>query len=443
MKKIRQLSNVKIIALGFLVIIICGTLLLMLPISSKNHEITSFLDCLFTATSASCVTGLIVKYTYTHWSIIGQCIILLLIQIGGLGFITIGVFFSSFLRKKISLKQRVLIEDSMNTLKLSGGVRLVKRIIKITLFFESLGAIVLSSVFIKDFGIIRGIYYGIFHSVSAFCNAGFDLLGVIEPYCSLTSYCNNYIVNITIMILIVVGGLGFIVWDDLIEHHFQYRKYLLQTKIVLTMTFSLIVGGSILFYCIEKNGILLNNTHPILASFFQSITARTAGFNSVDIDKLSLASKFLLIILMFIGGSPGSCAGGLKTTTMFIVIMIVKNMSFEHECNVFNRRLEDSVIKKACIILILHFFLIISGVFILCILQPNIPFIDLLFEAVSALGTVGITTGITRSLSMLSKIVIILLMYSGRLGSLTFALSLTRSKKTNKCINPTEKVAVG
>ncbi len=432
-KKINQLTNYQIIALGFLIIILIGTLLLMLPISSSKS--TSFLDCLFTATSACCVTGLIVADTYMNWTIFGQIIILILIQIGGLGFITIGVFFASFLRRKINLKQRGLIEESMNTLKLSGGVRLVIRIMKLTFMFESIGAIVLSYVFIQDFGLLRGIYYGIFHSISAFCNAGFDLLGIIEPYCSLTGYINNYIVNITIIFLIVIGGLGFIVWDDLLENKLNYHKYLLQTKIVLLMTFLLIMIGTLLLYVTENQSVL--------SSFFQSVTARTAGFNTYDISKYSQAGKFLMIFLMFIGGSPGSTAGGVKTTTLFVIIVFMKSMISNQECNAFKRRFDSSIIKKASMIIFIYLFLIVTSVFIISFLQPEILFLDLLFEVVSAIGTVGISTGITRDLSILSRLIIILLMYCGRLGSLTFAVCFTAKKNKNKCKNPTEKIAVG
>lgn len=445
-KTIRNLTNVEIIALGFAIIIFLGTLLLLLPFSSKDHQSISFLDALFTATSACCVTGLVVVDTYSHWSIFGQCVILLLIQIGGLGFITIGVFFATYFKRKISLKQRGLIEESINTLTIAGGVRLVKRIIKGTFIFESIGAVILSIPFVEKFGIWRGIYYGIFHSVSAFCNAGFDLLGIIDPYGSLVPYVGNIIINITIMSLIVIGGLGFIVWNDIYEKKLNIRHYLLQTKLVLFTSFLLIIIGAFAFYCLEANMSLsgMSQNEKILASFFQSITARTAGFNTVDVTKLSVSSKMLMMFLMFIGGSPGSTAGGIKTTTFAVImIFIYTNITNKSECNVFNRRFEMNAIKKACTVLLINLLLIIIGTFFISAFQPELLFEDILFEVFSAIGTVGISTGITRSLLPISRIIIIILMYSGRVGSLTFALSLTRKKRVSKIINPVEKIAIG
>lgn len=444
-KIINHLSNVKILAIGFAVIILIGTFLLMLPISSHTYSI-SFIDALFTATSACCVTGLVVVDTYQYWTLFGQLIILLLIQIGGLGFITIGVFFASYLKKKISLKQRGLIEESVNTLHLSGGVRLAKRIIKGTFTFEALGAILLSFVFIKDFGLIKGIYYSIFHSISAFCNAGFDLFGYIEPYCSLVFYADNILVNIVIMSLIVIGGIGFIVWDDIYEHKLHIHRYLLQTKVVLLMTILLIVLGSLFFYVFEYHHSLsgLSFNEQILASFFQSITARTAGFNTLNVTKMSTAGKLLLMLLMFVGGSPGSTAGGIKTTTLAVLIVFIYSViSNKTECNIFNRRFEIDVIKKACTVLLMNLMFVVIGIISISYFQNELLLEDILFEVFSAMGTVGISTGITRNLVLSSKVVIILLMYCGRVGSLTFALSLTRRKKVKKCINPSEKIAIG
>lgn len=445
-KRWNELSNVEIIALGFAFIIIIGTLLLMLPVSTQNGVSTPFLNALFTATSACCVTGLVVVDTATHWSIFGQCVILLLIQIGGLGFITIGVFLATFLKRKISLKQRGLIEESVNTLKLSGGVKLVKHIIKGTFVFEGLGVVLLSFVFIPDFGYVKGIYYAVFHSISAFCNAGFDLMGVVEPYCSLVSYVGHPLVNITVMSLIVIGGLGFVVWEDIYEKKWRVKNYLLQTKVVLTTTMLLIVLGAALFYIAEGDYSLvgMSQHEKVFASFFQSITARTAGFNTVDVTQFSYATRLLMMILMFVGGSPGSTAGGIKTTTLAVLMVFVyATIKNKNECQVFNRRFDNSIIKKAFSVFFINILLIIAGSFTILFIQPELVFHDVLFEVFSALGTVGISTGITRELISISKIVIILLMYSGRVGSLTFALSLTRKKKISNCINPAEKVAIG
>ena len=424
---IKRRTNVEIIALGFAIVILVGTFLLLLPVSSDH---TDFLDALFTATSATCVTGLVVYDTATHWTLFGQIVILLLIQIGGLGFITIGVFLATYLKKKISLRQRGLIEESVNSLKLAGGVKLVKHIIKGTFLFEGIGAIILSLVFIEDFGLLKGIYLGIFHAISAFCNAGFDILGIIEPYGSLTPYASNIIVNITIMALIIIGGLGFIVWQDIYEKGFKFKKYLLQTKIVL-------------FEC-QNSLSSLSQEEKILASFFQSVTCRTAGFNTVDVSHLKPSTSLLMMFLMFVGGSPGSTAGGIKTTTFAVLtIFVYATMTNKSEANAFNRRFDSKTIKKACSVFLINFIFIFISAIALFDMQPQLPMQDVFFEIFSALGTVGISTGITRQLTMLSKIVIVLLMYCGRVGSLTLALSLSRKKKISNCKNPVEKIAIG
>lgn len=440
---IKRRTNVEILALGFAIVILVGTFLLLLPISS-NH--TDFLDALFTATSATCVTGLVVYDTATHWTLFGQIVILILIQIGGLGFITIGVFLATYLKKKISLRQRGLIEESVSSLKLAGGVKLVKHIIKGTFLFEGIGAVILSLVFIEDFGLLKGIYLGIFHSVSVFCNAGFDLLGIIEPYGSLTPYASNIVVNITIMILIIIGGLGFVVWQDLYEKKLHFRNYLLQTKIVLITSFIFIFGGAFLFYIFEYQHALasLSSEEAILASFFQSITCRTAGFNTIDVSHLKPATSLLMMLMMFVGGSPGSTAGGIKTTTFAVLIIFVySTMTNKSEANAFNRRFDSKTIKKACSVFLINFIFIIISSFIIFNDQPHLPMQDTFFEIFSALGTVGISTGITRVLSMTSKITIILLMYCGRVGSLTLALSLSKKKKISNCKNPVEKISIG
>lgn len=442
----KQRTNVEIIALGFLMVIIIGTCLLMLPIAHHDQVSTPFLDALFTATSATCVTGLIVYDTANHWSLFGQCVILMLIQIGGLGFITIGVYLATYLKKKISLRQRGLIEESVSMLKISGGVKLVKHIIKGTLFFEGIGAILLSIVFVEDFGLIKGIYFGIFHSISAFCNAGFDLLGVIEPYGSLVPYVNSPLVNITVMALIFIGGLGFIVWEDIYEKKWHVKNYLLQTKVVIVTSICLIFGGAVLFYLLERNNALLglNQNETVLASLFQSVTCRTAGFNSIDVSQLHPATSILMMMLMFVGGSPGSTAGGIKTTTFAVLMIYIYSIiTNKNEAHIFNRRFDDQTIKKASSVLLMNMFFIVTAAMIVFALQPELMFQDVMFELFSALGTVGISTGITRELTTISRIAVIVLMYSGRVGGLTLALSLTRRKRISKCHNPSEKIAIG
>ena len=444
--KKKSLSQAQIMALGFLGIILIGAFILMLPISSKNNEVTDFLSALFTSTSATCVTGLVVFDTFTHWSVFGQIVILCLIQIGGLGFFTIGVRLTMFLRRKISLSQRGMLQESINTLKLSGILKLVKKIVWGTFLIEGSGAILLSIRYIPEFGVTRGIYYSIFHSVSAFCNGGFDLMGINGEYISLTRYSGDILVNITISLLIIIGGLGFVVWDDLTVNKFKFKKYMLHTKIVIVMTLVLIVGGSIVFYLFERNNLMqdMSLKDTILTSTFSSVTARTAGFNTIDTGSLTVASKLFNSILMFIGGSPGSTAGGVKTVTIMVILVYVwSNNRGKRGANIFNRRLDDGSIKKAFNVFSISFSLAIIATIAICALQPELRVEDIIFEVSSAVGTVGMSTGITRELCMVSKIIIIILMYCGRLGSLTFAISFTEKKGVPLIQNPTEKVIIG
>lgn len=306
--KHHHLSQTQFIAYGFLGIILVGTGLLMLPGANRSGESLGFVNCLLTATSATCVTGLVAADTWSQWTLFGQLVILAMIQIGGLGFITIGVFLSIVLRRKIGLKERGRMQESVNTLQIGGVVRLAKKIVQGTLLFEGAGALILSIRFVPEFGFLRGVYYGIFHSISAFCNGGFDLMGIREPYSSLTYYYDDWLVNITIMSLIIIGGIGFIVWDDLSKKGLHFRKYLLHTKIVLVTTAALLLGGGVLFFLLEMNHLMADMSlgGKIYSSLFQSVTARTAGFNTTDTAALTDGSKLVTIVLMFIGGSPGS-----------------------------------------------------------------------------------------------------------------------------------------
>lgn len=441
----KRLTQTQMIAVGFLTIILAGALLLTLPISSKDGQMTNFLDAFFTATSASCVTGLVVNNTVEKWSLFGQLVILGMIQIGGLGFMTIGVFFSIILRRKIGLRTRGILQESVNTMQIGGIVRLAKKIIIGTVFFEGVGAILLSIRFIPEFGVLRGSFYGIFHSISAFCNAGFDLMGKEIPYASFTGYYDDWIINLTIMTLIVVGGIGFLVWDDIWTHKWKFRQYKLHTKIVISATLVLIFGGSVLFYLFENSHIIsdMSPSGKILSSLFSSVTARTAGFNTVDTAALQDSSKLLTIVLMFIGGSPGSTAGGIKTTTLVVMIFYLReNITQNRCCNIYGRRLSDDVIKKASAVLCTNLFLSIGAVILITAIQP-IPMSDVLLEVFSAIGTVGMSTGITRDLNAISKIIIIFLMYCGRIGSLSFALSLRGNKKTTPVVQPVEQITIG
>lgn len=441
----KRLSRVQTIALGFLMIIAVGTVLLMLPIASRNGQSAGFFNALFTATSSTCVTGLVVVDTYTSWSFFGQVVLLLLIQIGGLGFITIGVCFSIFLKRRIGLKERNLIQESMNTLQIGGTVRLVLKIVRFTLIFEGTGALLLMIRFIPQFGVAEGIWYGIFHSISAFCNAGFDLMGKIEPYSSLMLYGDDVLVNIVIMALIVIGGIGFIVWDDISTHKWNVKKYMLHTKIVLATSLILIVAGSFFFYLSEHQNLASFDTKgQVLASVFGAVTPRTAGFNTIDTASYSEAGRMLTVVLMFIGGSPGSTAGGIKTTTMVVILLYVwSTLRGKSGLNIFGRRLDEDCIKKAATVFFINLLLAVVCCLVMSGLERSLPLSDIFMEVFSAIGTVGISTGITRDVSLLSKCILIFLMYCGRIGSMSFALSFTERKHNAMVKLPVERITIG
>ena len=438
-------SYLRIIAMGFLLMITIGTVLLMLPIASKGGKGISFVDALFTATSAGCVTGLVVVDTYSHWSLFGQLVILGLIQIGGLGFVTIGVYLAVILKKKIGLAQREAVKESVSSIHSSGTVRMTKQIIKGTLLIEGIAALLFSFRFIPLLGWREGIYYSIFHAISGFCNAGFDLMGRWEPYSSLCLFQSDVLINGGVMALIVIGGLGFFVWEDILCHKWQFKKYALHTKMVVTITGLLIVGGAGLFYLLEQNTVLLglSEEEKILASLFAAVTPRTAGFNTVDIAAMSPAGKLLTAVLMFIGGSPGSTAGGVKTTTVAVMFLSALAMiRSSHGTNIFGRRLEEEAVRKAATVCFINLFLALTAILLLLAIQP-LDFMDVLLEVFSAIGTVGMSTGVTRQLNTLSKVIIIILMYCGRLGSLSFILVFAQKKKVPPILNPKEKILVG
>lgn len=440
-----HLTQTQFIAYGFLGVILIGTILLMLPISSRTGTATGFINAMFTATSATCVTGLVVYDTWMHWSVFGQCVIIMLIQIGGLGFITMGIFLAIMLRRRIGLKERGLLQESINTLEIGGIVRLARKIVIGTAVFEGIGALLLAIRFVPEFGFIKGVYYGIFHSISAFCNAGFDLMGNQQVYSSFTAYYDDWLVNLVIMSLIVIGGIGFVVWDDVSRKKLNFRKYRLHTKLVLVMTVSLLVGGTWLYYCFEKDNLIKDMSFgaQLLTSMFSSVTARTAGFNTVDTAGLTDASKLLTVILMFIGGSPGSTAGGIKTTTVVVLYLyLFSTIRRTYGVNAFGRRLEADALKGAVSILMINLSLaLMAAIYIMA--TQRLPMSDVLFEVFSAIGTVGMTTGITRSLYPSSRLVIIFLMYCGRVGSLSFALSFTQNKRIVHVQQPEERITIG
>ena len=441
----KRLTQTQMIVLGYCIIIFLGAGLLMLPVSTKAGVYTPFTDALFTSTSAACVTGLVIADTFQYWSTFGQCVILCIIQIGGLGFMTIGVCFAILLRRKIGLWTRGTLQESVNIMQVGGIVRLAKKIIVGTAIFEGMGALILAVRFSKEMSLGKAVYFGIFHSISAFCNAGFDLMGESGAYSSFTQYYNDPIVNLVIMSLIVIGGIGFFVWNDISVNKLKFRKYRLHTKIVLISTAILIFGGAALLFFFEKNNTIAGMPlgDQVLCSLFGSVTARTAGFNTVDTAALTDSSKILTTILMFIGGSPGSTAGGIKTTTFVVLLIYVQaNLRKEMHCNILGRRLDEDSIRKASAVLCINLFAVIMAVLVIVTVQPA-EMTDVAFEVVSAIGTVGMSTGITREMETVSKLVLIFLMYCGRIGSMTFALSLRGHKIEAPVKVPVEKIMIG
>lgn len=438
-------STTRVIAFGFALIIVFGTLLLSLPIAVRTGEV-NVLTSLFTATSATCVTGLIAADTYQNWTLFGQLVILCMIQVGGLGFMTIGVYISVILKRRIGLQERETLHESVNTLEIAGVVRLVKKIVQGTFIIEGTGAVLLAMRFIPRFGTARGIYFSIFHSVSAFCNGGFDLMGINEAYSSMVAFEGDILVNVVLCMLILIGGIGFIVWDDVLMHKWHFKRYLLHSKIVIVSTIGLTVIGTLLFLLFENHATLAGMTpcQKLLGALFSSVTPRTAGFNTVDTAALSNAGKLLTMLLMFIGGSPGSTAGGAKTTTMVVLLCYAAAMIRNREdINLFGRRLTGDVVKKANAVVVINFSLAFAAACVIMAMQPSISMPDVIFEVLSAINTVGMTTGITRDLGTASKLIIALLMYCGRLGSLSFALVFAKKPAANTVREPQEKIIVG
>lgn len=437
----RHMSSFKMIILGFLGVILAGALLLMLPIASKEGKMTPFPDTLFTATSAVCVTGLVVKDTGSYWSQFGQAVILALIQIGGLGVVTIAVSIAMLSGRKISLMQRSTMQDAISAPKVGGIVRLTRFILKGTFLVELSGAMLLLPVFFKDYG-AEGIWLAFFHSISAFCNAGFDLLGKNgNLYPSLTAYADNPLLNVTIMGLIVIGGIGFLTWDDIHTRKFRIRQYSMQSKVILLTSSILILVPAVFFYFTDFAG--MSGKERLLASLFQSVTTRTAGFNTENLSAMSGASKAVMVGLMMIGGAPGSTAGGLKTTT-FAVLLASTFATFRQreDTQLFRRRIEREALKNAAALLIMYLFLVLAGGIIISECE-NLSITECLYETASAVGTVGLTLGITPGLGVFSKGILIVLMFLGRVGGLTLVYAVLPERKTIYAKLPLEKINIG
>ncbi len=436
-----RLSSFQIIILGFAGVILLGALLLMLPISTAGGQVTPFKETLFTATSAVCVTGLVVQDTGSYWSGFGQAVILALIQIGGLGVVTVAVSFALLSGRKISLMQRSTMQDAISAPQVGGIVRLTRFILRGAFLIELLGAIVMLPLFCRDYG-WRGVWMAVFHSISAFCNAGFDILGTeSNPYPSLTGYVEDPVINITIMLLIVTGGIGFLTWDDICENKWQFHRYRMQSKVTLTTTGLLILLPAIFFFFADFSA--LSAGERLLASFFQSVTPRTAGFNTVNLPVMSGASQGVMIFLMLIGGSPGSTAGGMKTTTLAVLLANAVAIFRQRESvQFFGRRVDCTAVKTAATILTMYLALFFGGAVFISAYE-NLPLSTCLYETASAVGTVGLTLGITPQLHIPSQMVLIVLMYLGRVGGLTLIYAAFSGKKAGNAKLPQEKITIG
>lgn len=436
----KTLTSFQVIILGFACAILLGALLLMLPISSQERHMTSFLDSLFTSTSAVCVTGLVLHDTATYWSAFGQAVILILIQIGGMGVVTVAVSFAMISGRKISLMQRSTMQEAIAAPKVGGIVRLTGFIIRLTLVFELIGAVLMGPVFCRDFG-IRGIWMALFHSISAFCNAGFDLMGVRGEFSSLTTYADNPAITLTIMALIIIGGIGFLTWDDIHINKWHIRRYRMQSKVILTTTAVLLVIPAVVFFSFEFQTLPLGER--ILKSLFQAVTPRTAGFNTADLTVMSESAQFIIIVLMLIGGSPGSTAGGMKTTT--IAVMIGNALAVfrrKEDAHFFGRRIEEDAVRTAATVFSMYVMLPVIGALVISMAEHQ-PMLICLFETASAIGTVGLSLGLTQSLGVLSQLILIVLMFFGRVGGLTLIFAALSGVRKNVSRLPQEKITVG
>lgn len=413
-----------------------GTFLLMLPVSIKTGSV-NFLDALLTATSATCVTGLIIFDTFSKWTLFGQIVIICLIQIGGLGFITILTMLSRFLKKRVSLREKLVLQESFGSIPMGDTKKIVRVVLIGTAFFEITGALILCTQFIPQMGFKNGLFTSVFLSVSAFCNAGFDVLGRIEPSSSLVTVNTNPVILLTISALIIIGGIGFIVWDDIAYRKFKIKRYNLHTKLTLLTTAVLLVGGTVIYYIFERENTFAGMTEwqKILNAFFSSVTPRTAGFNSVPVADLTTESKVITDILMFIGGSPGSTAGGIKTSTIAVMFLCTfATLKNSKDIEIFGKRVSVNITRKAISIFVINFMEVFAASLVISVLQPEFDYSDILFECLSALGTVGMTTGITPLLDPVPEIIITLLMFIGRITSLLFAFIfiLDSNKFTNR-----------
>ena len=446
-KRIRlRLSSSQVIILGFMCVILMGSLLLSLPFATQSGKSAGFLDALFTATSSVCVTGLVVHNTATYWSAFGQGVILMLIQIGGMGVVTVAVTVTMISGRKIGLMQRSTMQEAISAHHVGGIVKMTGFILKTTLLIELIGAALLSIVFCRDFGPLRGVWYGLFHAISAFCNAGFDLLGIEESYASLTAYVSQPLVTIVIMLLIIIGGIGFLTWEDVRTHRLHLHAYRMQSKVILASALVLIALPTAYLYFFEFSGGAWAGKsvgERLLAATFQAVTPRTAGFNTVDLTQLSETGQSVLILLMLVGGAPGSTAGGMKTTTAAVLLLSTLALFRRRETiRCFGRRIDERVVRDAVAILLMYLVLFIFGALVISRIE-DLPMLTCMFETASAIGTVGLTLGITPGLGVASRLILIALMFIGRVGGLTLIFAAISGAQHYAARLPREKITVG
>lgn len=440
-----KLGPTRLIAAGFAILIILGSLLLYLPAASRDGQSVPYINALFTATSATCVTGLTIYDSWTQFSFFGQVVILFLIQVGGLGFMTFAIVFSLALGRRIGLRERSLLAEAVGSGQLGGVVRLTRHILLGTLVVEAAGAVLLAIRLCPKLGFWRGAWFSVFHSVSAFCNAGFDLMGRFEPGSSLICFNNDPLVVLTISALIVIGGLGFIVWEDVIQHGIRFKHYKLHSRAVLIMTGALLLIGTLLFLFMERSASQagMGFGQRLLNSFFASVTPRTAGFCAVVPASMSEGGTLLTMLLMIIGASPGSTGGGAKTTTILVMLLTaVAATRGREDVNTHRSRLEPDTVRRAFTNFVVYIGILLLGVLLILCVQ-ELPVTDAMYEAISAMGTVGISRGITAQLNGLPKSIIMLLMYTGRVGSLTVFLAVSRSKNDTGMKKPVGRIIVG
>ena len=447
MRRKNHMAPARIILIGFALLILAGALLLTLPISTRDGQGAAFFDALFTATSATCVTGLVVQDTALYWSGFGQAVILMLIQIGGMGVVTAAAAISMLAGRRIGLKERWVMQESISAPQVGGIVRRTRFILAVTLVLEGTGTLLLALRFCPEMGLFRGLWYAVFHAVSSFCNAGFDLMGAAgTPFVSLTGYAGDPLVNFTVMGLIVLGGIGFLTWGDVREHKWHLRAYCLQSKLVLAVTAALILLPALFFLLYElrlPQWQTLTLGEKVQGALFQAVTPRTAGYNTLDLSQLSEPSRLLITLLMLVGGSPGSTAGGFKVTTLAVFVLAARAV-FRRRADLqrFGRRLPTETLRSAAAVLMMYLGLFLLGGMAICCVE-DISLEAALFETASALGTVGLTLGVTPGLGGVSRLILIFLMYFGRVGGLTLIYAVLPDSGAAPAQLPQERVTVG